>query len=314
MNYIEPVLLKELHEADYDSLIGYRIRKILMICSHYDAFILEEDGQIESQIYREYIELNLSNSPKFVWVTTSDEARAVINSSNDIDLVISMFNMGDLEVFTLASDLKAQGKNIPFVLLTHFSKEVYKRLSLQNTSGIDYMFSWHGNADLILAIVKLLEDKINADHDILEVGVQAILLVEDSVRYYSTYLPELYKLILKQCAEFMKETLNEQQRKGRKRSRPKILLANNLEDAMGLYMKYKSNLLGVISDVGFIRHRDDSPDMEQLDAGIELVKYIKEDDPMMPVLLQSSQESISEVAKELGVGFLRKWSKTLICY
>ena len=312
MNYIEPVLLKELHEADYDSLIGYRIRKILMICSHYDAFILEEDGQIESQIYREYIELNLSNSPKFVWVTTSDEARAVMNSSNDIDLVISMFNMGDLEVFTLASDLKAQGKNIPFVLLTHFSKEVYKRLSLQNTSGIDYMFSWHGNADLILAIVKLLEDKINADHDILEVGVQAILLVEDSVRYYSTYLPELYKLILKQCAEFMKETLNEQQRKGRKRSRPKILLANNLEDAMGLYMKYKSNLLGVISDVGFIRHRDDSPDMEQLDAGIELVKYIKEDDPMMPVLLQSSQESISEVAKELGVGFLRKWSKTLM--
>ena len=312
MNEVETVLLNELKEADYESLIGYRVRKILMICSRYDAFILEEDGQIESQIYREYTDLNLSNPPKFVWVTTSEEARRVLDSSPDIDMIISMFNMGDKEVFSLASDLKKQDRNIPFVLLTHFSKEVYRRLCLQDTSGIDYMFSWHGNADLIVAIIKLFEDKINADHDITEVGVQAILLVEDSIRYYSTYLPELYKLILKQSAEFLKETLNEQQQKGRKRSRPKILLANNLDDAMELYSRYKSNLLGVISDVGFVRHKDDSPEMEQLDAGIELVKFIKEDDPLMPILLQSSQESISVVAQELGVGFLRKWSKTLM--
>ena len=312
MNYIEPVLLKELKEADYESLIQYRVRKILMICSNYDAFILEEDGQIESQIYNEYIELNLSNPPKFVWVTTSEQARNILDASNDIDMVISMYNMADKDVFSLASGLKAQGRNIPFVLLTHFSKEVYRRLSYQDTSGIDYMFSWHGNTDLIVAIIKLFEDKINADHDILKVGVQAILLVEDSVRYYSTYLPELYKLILKQSAEFLKETLNEQQRKGRKRSRPKILLTSCLDEALEVYNKYKSNLLGVISDVGFIRHKDDLPEDEQLDAGIELVKLIKKDDPMMPVLLQSSQESIAEVAKELGVGFLRKWSKTLM--
>lgn len=312
MNSIEPVLLKELIETDYASLISYRVRKILMICSNYDAFILEEDGQIESQIYREYVDLDLSNPPKFVWVTTSEEARSTLNESDDIDLIISMFNMGDRDVFTLASDIKRENRNIPFVLLTHFSKEVYRRLSLQDTSGIDYMFSWHGNADLILAIIKLFEDKINADHDINEVGVQAIMLVEDSVKYYSTYLPELYKLILKQSAEFLKETLNEQQRKGRKRSRPKILLANNLDDALMFYNKYKSNLLGVISDVGFVRHKEDSPEMEQLDAGIELVRYIKEDDPMMPILLQSSQGSIAAVAEELGVGFLRKWSKTLM--
>lgn len=312
MNSIEPVLLKELIETDYGSLISYRVRKILMICSNYDAFILEEDGQIESQIYREYVDLDLSNPPKFVWVTTSEEARKTLDESDDIDMIISMFNMGDRDVFTLASDIKREQRNIPFVLLTHFSKEVYRRLSLQDTSGIDYMFSWHGNADLIMAIIKLFEDKINADHDINEVGVQAIMLVEDSVKYYSTYLPELYKLILKQSAEFLKETLNEQQRKGRKRSRPKILLANNLDDAIMFYNKYKSNLLGVISDVGFVRHKDDAPEMEQLDAGIELVKYIKEDDPMMPILLQSSQGSIAAVAKELGVGFLRKWSKTLM--
>ena len=198
------------------------------------------------------------------------------------------------------------------MLLTHFSKEVYKRIASQDTSAIDYMFSWHGNADLIVAIIKLFEDLKNADNDILKVGVQSILLVEDSVRYYSTYLPELYRMILKQSTEFLKETLNEQQRKHMKRSRPKILLATNLDDAMAMYEKYKSNLLGVISDVGFCQHRGEGSDKEKLDAGIDLVKHIKADDPMMPVLLQSSQDSISIEAERLGVGFLRKYSKTLM--
>ena len=312
MNTREPVLLKELKETDYESLITRRIRKILMICSHYDAFILEEDGQIEAQIYKEYIELNLSNPPKFIWVQTAAEARELLNTVVGIDMVMCMYNVTDKDVFTLASEIKQERPNLPFVLLTHFSKEVYRRLALQDTSAIDYMFCWHGNADLILAIVKLFEDLQNAEHDILGVGVQAILLVEDSVRYYSTYLPELYKLILMQTHEFLKETLNEQQRKIRKRSRPKILLATNLEDAMSMYEKYKSNLLGVISDVGFTVHRGEGPDKEKLDAGIDLVRHIRKDDPMMPILLQSSQGSISAVAKDLNVGFLKKYSKTLM--
>ena len=312
MNTVEPVLLKELNEADYESLISFRIRKILMICSNYDAFILEEDGQIEAQIYREYIDLNLSNPPKFIWVQTAAEARDLLNTVVGIDMVMCMYNVSDKEVFSLASEIKKERPNLPFVLLTHFSKEVYRRLSLQDTSSIDYMFSWHGNADLIVAIVKLFEDLKNAEHDILGVGVQAILLVEDSVRYYSTYLPELYKMILMQTREFLAETLNEQQRKIRKRSRPKILLATNLEDAMSMYEKYRNNLLGVISDVGFNIHKDDAPDQEVLDAGINLVRHIKADDPFMPILLQSSQDNISVVAQELGVGFLRKYSKTLM--
>ncbi len=297
---------------DQESLIKFRIRKILMICSNYDAFILEEDGQIENQIYKEYLDLNLSNPPKFVWVQTSAEAREVLNTVVGIDMVMCMYNVGDKEIFTLASELKRERPGLPFVLLTHFSKEVYRRLALQDTSAVDYMFSWNGNADLIVAIVKLFEDLKNADHDIMKIGVQAILLVEDNVRYYSTYLPELYRMILRQSAEFLKETLNEQQRKFMKRSRPKILLATNLDDAMTMYRKYKSNLLGVISDVGFTVHKDESSDMEKLDAGIDLVKHIREDDPMMPILLQSSQESISAVAEQLKVGFLRKYSKTLM--
>ncbi len=312
MNTIEPKLLTELKQADYDSLMGFRVRKILMICSNYDAFILEEDGQIETQIYREYIDLNLSTPPKFVWVQTSAQAREVLNTTVGIDMVICMYNVSDNDVFTLASDLKKEGRSLPFVLLTHFSKEVYRRLANMDTSAIDYMFSWHGNADLIVAIIKLFEDLKNAENDILRVGVQSILLVEDSVRYYSTYLPELYRMILRQSAEFLKETLNEQQRKDMKRSRPKILLATNLDDAMYMYEKYKTNLLGVISDVGFCEHRGGKPEEEKLDAGIELVRHIKADDPKMPVLLQSSQDSIYPVAQRLGVGFLRKYSKTLM--
>lgn len=312
MNTVEPVMLKELRGTDYKSLIKFRIRKILMICSNYDAFILEEDGQIESQIYREYIDLNLSNPPQFVWVQTSAQAREVLNTVVGIDMVICLYNVGDKEIFTLASELKQEGRSLPFVLLTHFSKEVYRRISHMDTSAIDYMFSWHGNADLILAIIKLFEDLKNADNDILEVGVQAILLVEDSVRYYSTYLPELYKMLIKQSAEFLKETINVQQKKLRKRSRPKILLATNLDDAMAMYSKYKSNLLGVISDVGFNVHKGDATEDEKLDAGIDLVRHIREDSPTMPILLQSSQDSISIEAEKLGVGFLRKYSKTLM--
>lgn len=312
MNTVEPILLKKLKETDYKSLIKFHIRKILMICSHYDAFILEEDGQIETQIHREYVELDLSNPPKFVWVTTSAQARDMLAKNDDIDMVICMYNVGDKDVFTFASELKQESRHIPFVLLTHFSKEIYRRIALQDTSAVDYMFSWHGNADLIVAIIKLFEDLKNAENDIIDKGVQAILLVEDSVRFYSTYLPELYKLILKQSSEFLKETLNEQQRKFRKRSRPKILLATNLDDAVQMYTRYRNNLLGVISDVGFTVHKGDSADMEKLDAGIDLVKHIKADNEKMPILLQSSQDSISEVAKELGVGFLRKYSKTLM--
>ncbi len=312
MNTIEPKLLTELKKADYDSLMGFRVRRILMICSNYDAFILEEDGQIETQIYREYIDLNLSTPPTFVWVQTSAEAREVLQTTVGIDMVICMYNVSDNDVFRLASELKEEGRSLPFVLLTHFSKEVYRRLAHMDTSAIDYMFSWHGNADLIVAIIKLFEDLKNAKNDILNVGVQSILLVEDSVRYYSTYLPELYRMVLRQSAEFLKETLNEQQRKHMKRSRPKILLATNLDDAMYMYETYKSNLLGVISDVGFCEHRDGKPEDEKLDAGLELVRHIKADDPKMPVLLQSSQNSIAPVAQELGVGFLRKYSKTLM--
>ena len=283
-----------------------------MICSSYDAYTLEEDGRIEVQIYKEYVDLNLSSPPSFTWVTSSSEAMEILTTGEDFELIISMFNIGDMDVFNFSKRIKNERPDIPFVLLTHFSKELYRKIEKEDRSAIDYIFSWHGNADLILAIIKLFEDRMNAHDDILLSGVQSILLVEDSIRYYSTYLPAIYKLVLQQSAEFLKEALNEQQQKLRKRARPKILLATNYSEAVELYEKYKENLLGVISDVAFIINKSDSASSEKMDAGIDLCKLIKNDDPHMPFLLQSSQESMRDVAKELGVGFLEKYSKTLL--
>ena len=226
-------------------------------------------------------------------------------------MIICMFNEQDKGIFPFASELKEEGRGIPFVLLIHYSKAVRQRVLESPRPGVDFVFSWHGNADLILAIVKLLEDAANADNDVFEVGVKGILLVEDSIRYYSNYLPELYKIVLTQSREFLKESLNEDQKKYRKRSRPKIFLATCLEEALAYFRKYGRNLLGVISDVGMVVHKGDDPKTEKLDAGIDLVKVIREYDPLMPVLLQSSQGGLAKVAEELGVGFLKKYSSTL---
>lgn len=302
---------EDFRNTHFSSLIKFRIKRILMICSNYDAFIMEEDGKIESKVYKEYVGLNMSNPPTFVWVESAAAARQTLENEPDIDMIICMYNEIDKDIFPLAADLKAEGKQIPFVLLMHYSKQIRKKVMSQTDSGVDFVFSWHGNADLILAIIKLFEDKRNADYDILETGVQAIMLVEDSIRYYSTYLPELYKLILKQSNEFLKETLNEDQQKNRKRSRPKILLATYYDEAFATYEKYRNHFLGIISDVGMVVHKGDPPKTEKLDAGIDLVHHIRQDDPMMPILLQSSQVSVADVAKRLNVGFLKKYSRTL---
>ena len=189
---------------------------------------------------------------------------------------------------------------------------IYNYIAKQDKTNIDYVFSWNNSTDLIIAIIKLLEDKMNAEHDVLEMGVRTIMLVEDSVHYYSAYLPILYKLVLRQNNEAVRDALNEEQQFMRKRARPKIMLATCYDEAVELYQKYKTNMLGIISDVGFILHKGDDRATEVIDAGINLCRLIKADNPTLPYLLQSSQESMRSVAEELGVGFVRKTSKTLI--
>ncbi|MDE5623853.1 MAG: phosphoenolpyruvate synthase, partial [Alistipes sp.] len=290
----------------------YRIHKILLVCCSYDGYILEEDGHIESQINQEYLDLNLSNPPSLTRVSSTREALDLLAEDDSYDFILTMYNVGEPDVFSFAKTVKQRHPQTPVALLTSFSKDIYRRIEEQDRSGLDYIFCWHGNNDLIIAIIKLVEDKMNAEEDMLQGGVQAILLVEDSIRFYSTYLPERYRLLLMQNTEFLKDALNEQQQILRKRARPKILLATNYDEATRLYDRYKNNLLGVISDVGFVMRADDKPTDERPDAGIALCRRIREDNPLMPVLLQSSQVEFRQTARELGAGFIAKNSKTLL--
>ena len=290
----------------------HRIHKILLVCCPYDGYILEEDGHIESQINREYMELNMSNPPSLTRVESTTEALELLSHRNDFDFVLTTYNVGEPNVFDFAREVKTMHPALPVVLLTSFSKEIYRQIDEQQCTAIDNIFCWHGNTDLIIAIIKLMEDKLNAESDITDGGVQAILLVEDSIRFYSTYLPELYKIILVQNSEFLKDAYNEQQQISRKRARPKVLLATNYEDAIEIYNRYKKNLLGVISDVGLLLKQGDKSEDEKIDAGIEICKMIKSETPWMPVILQSSQDNLGDKAEELGAGFISKSSKTLL--
>ncbi|MEA3462740.1 MAG: phosphoenolpyruvate synthase, partial [Bacteroidota bacterium] len=226
----------------------------------------------------------------------------------DINLVIEMLNLGEDDPFILAKRIRKQYEEVPIVVLTHFNREVSLRLQAEDLSAIDYVFCWLGNADLLLAIIKLIEDKMNAPYDIEQVGVQCIILVEDSIRYTSTYLPELYKIVMQQSRNFVKEALNEHQKMLRMRGRPKILLAKTYDEAMDLYQKYKENLLGVICDVSF--KKGDARDTEQK-LGIDLVQQMRKEDPNLPALMQSSDLSNAPLAEKMGVGFMHKYSKSL---
>ena len=293
------------------ALMSKRIRRILLVCNNYDNFSLEEDGRLDMRIAREYSELNLSNPPVFERVSSTAEALEKVKGEGPWDVVIAMYNAGGADVFSFAHQVKESAPDTPMVLLTSFSKEVSRQLRDKDRSCIDYVFNWNGSTDLIIAIIKLLEDSLNAPEDILHAGVQCILLVEDSVRYYSTYLPLLYKLVLQQNFDAIRDALNEDQQILRKRARPKILLATNYDDAVQLYNTFKENMLGVISDIGFVLHKNDDPSLEKLDAGITLCQYIRGDHPRMPILMQSSQESMRPVAESLRAGFVMKRSKTL---
>ena len=303
-------------DSNYTSLMVKRVKRILLVCNNYDSFALEEDGRIDVQIAQEYAELNLSNPPSITRAETTREALAIIEERKTsgklpFDLILTMYSVGELDVFEFAKEAKTVLPNCPIVLLSAFSKEIYNRIEQHDKHDIDYFFNWNNSTDLIIAIIKLIEDRMNAPHDILEEGVRAILLVEDSVRYYSTYLPLLYKLVLHQNSIAIRDALNEKQQLLRKRARPKMLMATCYDEAVELYQRYGKNMIGVISDIGFVLHKGDPSSEEKLDAGVDLCRLIREDNPTMPFLMQSSQESMRSTANKLKVGFVVKTSKTL---
>lgn len=291
-------------DTSFANLMNKRIYNVLLIATKYDAFMLEDDGRVDEQIFNEYTSLSLRYPPRFTQVTTEEEALAELKDRN-FELIICMPNMDNRDIFAAATEIKLRYPSIPIVVLTPFSKEVSKRVAQEDLSAIDYVFSWLGNSDLLLAIIKLIEDKMNAPDDTASVGVQIILLVEDSVRFYSSALPHLYKFVLEQSQEFSKEALNDHQRTLRMRGRPKIKLARTYEEAVRIFEQYKDNMLGIVSDMSFMHNGVKDPF-----AGYKFGQYVRKTGLIIPFVLESSEASNGVYAKELNASFIDKNSKS----
>ena len=318
-----------LKDVSFVNLMMRRIYNVLIVANPYDAFMLEDDGRIEEKIYNEYMELGLRYPPTFTQVSTTEEAAQVLRSTV-IDLVICMPGNADNDAFDVARDIKGKFPNIHCVVLTPFSHGITKRMENEDLSIFDYVFCWLGNTNLILSIIKLIEDKMNLEHDIREAGVQMILLVEDSVRFYSSILPNLYSYILEQSKNFSKEALNRHAATMRMRGRPKVVLARTYEEAQKHYDKYSNNTLGVISDARFPlksaakafgndveqeanpEHGTDTFGREKCpDAGLRLFRYIRKTDPFVPLIIESSESDNRAKAEAEGFRFVDKNSKKM---
>ena len=286
----------------FSSLMLKHVYNVLLICSDYDRFMLEEDGRVEEELYKEYTALGLSNPPKITHTSSEDEALEYLKNGK-FDLVISMLELGSGRVEALAEAVKKYDSSLPFIVLSPSpDHRRVKELKGENCPYIDYMFYWMGDPSVFLAMIKLIEDAINVDHDTEEADVEVILFVEDSVKFISSYLPQLYMLLIQQNRASILEALNEWGMKLRMRGRPKIILARNYNEAWALYNKYRDNILGVITDLSFPSPYGDK------EGGKELGKAIKKDNPEIPVLLQSTDENAEIIAKEIGADFIWKLS------
>ncbi len=291
-------------DTPFVNLMNKRIYNVLIVASKYDMFMLEDDGRVDEQIFNEYTSLNLRYPPRFTQVSTNKEAIRELRS-NRYELVICMPNMDNSDAYELAKEVKRDYPEIATVLLTPFSKAVTRALEKEDLSGIDYVFSWLGNTELLVAIIKLIEDRMNVEHDVKTVGVQTIMLVEDSVRFYSAELPLLFNYVLSASKEFSKEALNAHLQMLRMRGRPKILLARDYEEAIDLYKKYGDNMLGVLSDMSF--NREGKKDKL---AGKKLGEWIREQDEYIPIIYSSSESQNREYAVRIDASFIDKNSKT----
>ena len=301
-----------LKDVSFVNLMTRRIFNVLIVANPYDAFMLEDDGRIDEKLFDEYSELGMRYPPSFTQVSTTEEADNVLKTTS-VDLVICMPGNADNDAFAVARDVKRMAPKVPCVVLTPFSHGITKRIEHEDMTIFDYVFCWLGNTNLILSIIKLIEDKMNIEHDIKEAGVQMILLVEDNIRFYSSVLPNLYNYILAQSKNFSTEALNPHAAAQRKRGRPKVVLATNYDEAMYWYEQYHDNVLGVISDTRFPIHTHEGrlSHVEEGDAeaGLKLLNEIRHRDEYVPLILQSSETENKQKAWDAGFDFLDKNSK-----
>lgn len=313
-----------LKDVTFVNLMLRRIYNVLIVANPYDAFMLEDDGRVEEKIYNEYMQLGLRYPPTFTQVSTTDEAERVL-ATMKIDLVICMPGNADNDAFTVARAIKEKHPEMHCVVLTPFSHGITRRMQDEDLSIFDYVFCWLGNTNLILSIIKLIEDKMNLENDIREAGVQMILLVEDSIRFYSSILPNLYSYILQQSQNFATEALNRHAATLRMRGRPKVVLARTYEEAMQVYSRYKDNCLGVISDVRFPmksglpsgrstplpNQKGAGGDTKDPEAGFKLLEAIRREDEYVPLIMESSEATNRSRAEAEGFRFVDKNSKML---
>ena len=292
----------ELKDVTFLNLMQRRIFNVLIIANPYDAFMLEDDGRVDEKIFSEYMQLGLRYPPSFTQVCTIEEARDAIEYAV-FDLIICMPGNADNDAFDVAREVKEITPKTPCVVLTPFSHGISRRMENLDLSIFEYVFCWLGNTDLILSIIKLIEDKMNVVND-TEAGVKCVLLVEDSIRFYSSILPHLYKYILTQSLNFATEALNTTAEMLRMRGRPKVLLARNYEEAMAMYEQYHDHLLGIISDCRFPKDG-----VEDELAGVKFLQAVREHDEYLPMIMDTSEQELKLNVR--GVKMVDKNSKKL---
>jgi len=291
----------------FRDMMQNRVHEILLISSLYDAFKLEEDGRLGEMIFTEYQDMNLTSAPRITRVSTGDHALRKLRARH-YDLVITMTRISDMDPFQLGRKIKKKYASIPVILLASNRRE-YKWATqrVNNLEGIDRAFIWHGDSNIFTAIVKYIEDGWNAPRDILKGGARAIIVVEDSPKFYSIFLPMLYNVIINTTHKLMKHEYNDELRLFRMRSRPKILLATTFEEATDLYRQYKNHMLAVISDVRYPRNGSLDPQ-----AGAKFIRIVQKRNPSMPIIMQSMEGNNEATAMELGAYFLDKSSPHLL--
>jgi len=306
---VEPVIAMDAEERfeGFENLMPFKVHNILLVSSLYDSFILREDGRLNELLIDESLELNLRQFPRITHVASCAEAVEMASSERRFNLIVTNLAVGDMDAAQLAREVKRAGLDIPVVVLAYDYREIQNFVARNPITDIERIFLWQGNARILIAIVKYIEDKRNVLHDTQAIGVPVLLVVEDNIRYYSAFLPVIYTELLKQSRRVIQEGINVANKLVRLQARPRILLSSNFEDAAALVQEYRSYLFGLVSDVEFPMDGELSKE-----AGFELARMVKSLVPDAPVVLQTSRTEFRPRAHAAGYAFLRKRSQTLL--
>ena len=303
----EPILDAEERFEGFENLMPFRVQNILLVSSLYDSFILREDGRLNELLIDESLELNLHHVPGITHVSSCAEALDLAKAHPQFNLIVTNLTVGDTNAADLARKVREAGLTTPVVVLGYDYREIKNFVAKNPVTDVDRVFLWQGTARILIAIVKYIEDKFNVLHDTRAMGVPVLLVVEDNIRYYSSFLPVIYTELIKQSRRVIQEGINVAHKLVRMQARPKILLSSNFEEAAELVQKYRDYIFGIVSDVEFPWDGKLSPE-----AGFELARMVKSLTPDVPVVLQTSRTEFKPRAHAEGYSFLRKRSPTLL--